>query len=46
MSWFLLVPFILDGNLGRLAYLKYREVYNLINSFKYINGKREDLWYK
>ena len=43
MSWSLLALFILNGDLGRLAHLKYREVYNSTNSFKYINGKREDL---
>jgi len=43
MSWSLLALFILDGNLSRLAHPKYREVYNLTNSFKYVNSKREDL---
>ena len=46
MSWFLLVLFEFYSNLSRLAYLEYREVYNLMNSFKCVNSKREDLWYK
>ena len=46
MSWFLLAIFIFNSNLSRLAHLKYKEVYNSTNSFKCVNSKRKDSWYK